>query len=230
MSKAMVFMKSYRNQNKLNVNADNFITFNSKYHVYLLGLIWADGYVHWKRNFIRVEILLTDALEILDVFKHTGRWSISKRHRKDRQEQITFECSNKKLVEWLKLNDYDKKSLSSPNKIYEDIPPDLKRYFLRWFDGDGCFYENKKEHIRQFILAGSLEQDWTCVENICNDNGIKYSIQRRKPSKNGHVSSQLRISSIEGIKKLYHIVYDDLDIGFWRKYIKVNDILSNYGD
>lgn len=196
--------------------------------IYLLGLIWADGYINTKnRNLVVIESKKVDLEKLIPIFKHSGDWNISSRKRHNRSESLSIQTSNKRLTTFLIENDYDKKSLVSPDKILSKIPDNLKHYFFRGvIDGDGCFYSNIKNYCYQFSLAGSYEQDWLFFEKKCNDLGIQYGIARRtqKKSKN----SIIRITNKKDIEKIGQYIYDGYpqdEIGLLRKYRNFKKIL-----
>ena len=97
----------------------------------------------------------------------------------------------------------------------------MHEFFIRgWVDGDGCFYSRNSSS--QFSVAGSYEQDWQAMEDLCEQLEIKYSISHRiHPNSK---SSCLRITNKAGIKKFGEFIYQSRqDIGFLRKreaYIK----------
>lgn len=213
-------MKTYRNQTLLNVNADHFIECSTPEHAYLLGFIWADGTVlsAYKLKSIRVEITEADMNELKPIFESTGKWVYSRRERAGRQPQVSAQCDNAKLVDFLVDNDYQNKSVVSPDKILSLIPNHLIEFFIRgWSDGDGCFYHGKTSN--QFTMAGTYDQDWSALSNLLENLGVRASIKRRVV--NTHKSSYLRISNKIGIKKFGEFIYEThRTIGLSRKVEK----------
>lgn len=212
-------MKTYRNQTLLNVNADHFIECSTPEHAYLLGFIWADGTVlsAYKLKSIRVEITEADMNELKPIFESTGKWVYSRRERAGRQPQVSAQCDNAKLVDFLVDNDYQNKSVVSPDKILSLIPNHLIEFFIRgWSDGDGCFYHGKTSN--QFTMAGA-DQSWSALSNLLENLGVRASIKRRVV--NTHKSSYLRISNKIGIKKFGEFIYEThRTIGLSRKVEK----------
>lgn len=220
----------YRDQTKLSINADKFISCETKYHAYLLGFMWADGYLLYgkKRKEMRVEIVDDDMADIKNVFDTTGKWYFITRNRKNRKPQTTASGNNAKLCDYLYEKDYKEKSTVSPKKIIESIPKNFIKYFLRgWSDGDGCFYTNGT--TRQFSICGSYEQDWTFIEQIFKENDIDYKIQRRT-HKTGKFSV-IRIWNKKSLINLSKTLYQDYDdIGLKRKYDKCQEIISQLSE
>lgn len=228
------FKRSYRNQSYLNINADDFINMKSSYHAYILGLLWADGWLVYKhkKKEIRIQMTYEDGKSIESIFMNTGKWNtyfIKKdEFRKARYEYI---CNNAKFVDFLYDNDYKIKSQISPNKIWNKIPDEFKRYFLLgWADGDGCFYNNIKSNGRriEFTIAGTYDQDWSCLEQIFLENNIKNYKIKRKIMKNGNKYSIVRILKQEDLIILGNFLYNHnkYEFGLKRKYDKFVEIYN----
>jgi hypothetical protein len=220
-------MKKYRDQKYIKVNADDFINFKTPYHVYLLGFIWADGYIliKYKRKEIRVEITSDDMDSIKYIFNKTGEWYFNTRKRENRKMQTMATCNNAKLTDFLVKYKYDKKSVESPT-IITDIPDNYKKYFLRgWIDGDGCFYSNGITN--HFSICGTYNQKWDYLETLLSKHNIHYKVSK-KIAKNGNKCSSIRIWRKKDIETLFHIVYESNydGIGLERKFNKVLSIIK----
>lgn len=185
---------------------------------YILGLLWADGYL--SKNAITLESKKTDLLELKHIFYKICDWNIYE--LKNRPNILVYKIYCRELCEFLKSYDYSNKSLLSPNKILSIIPINLRKYFIRgWIDGDGCFYVNKKNGCYQFTLSGAYETDWSLFENICKELNIKTKIVKSINKQTKH--SKIRITNKDNIKKLGDYIYDDYLInkmGLLRKYEK----------
>ena len=92
--------------------------------VYILGLLWADGYTDKKSNRVSIECVKDDIEYFYPIFQTTGDFKLSERQRPNRRLQGTISKSSLELSTFLKENDYGDKSLSSPNKIISRIPKD----------------------------------------------------------------------------------------------------------
>jgi hypothetical protein len=218
------------------VNPDQFINISTPEVSYILGLLWADGYVVSKNHTQRISIeCQRDDLEKLAfIFTKTGTWAMRFRKRKNRKEQMQIDTNNKKLVEFLITNDYHVKSGNSADKILSNIPDNLKHFWFRGLiDGDGCFYINDKNYCTQFSVAGPYEQDWSYIENILKSMNINYGISRRKQLQHGKInkSSVIRLTNKTDIVKFGKYIYQNYEIdkiGLNRKYEKFQNILNNY--
>ena len=215
--------------NKCNINPDLFYNITTKEISYLLGLMWADGFLNPSKNGFSHNLGLKMVKNDVNVIKPTldsiGKWNFYERKQKIKSWQTTISVitNNKRIFNFLVENDYNEKSQSSADKILSKIPNDLKHYFFRGIiDGDGCFYYYKPKKgstLRQFALAGSYDQDWAYFENLCNKMNIKYNIKRTINKKN-QSSSVVRITNKEGIKKIGEYIYNNYEtdkIGLIRK-------------
>lgn len=203
-------------ENKLEKNSKVKIDFFDKNFVYILGLIWADGYLGLKSNTIYLECIKDDMEQFKPILESISNWSFYERKREYKQTINAF-ISDKKFYTLLVGNDYLNKSKTSPNKINQIIPESMRKYFLLGIiDGDGCFYYNKKHYIRQFIITGSKNQDWFLFEHILNNLDVKFTIIRRSNEKSGY--SQIRVTNKKDIIKIGEFIYEPDMIVLNRKY------------
>lgn len=233
--KSKIFSK---NPEECNVNPNLFYELNTKEIIYLLGLIWSDGHLNPsknRRNYnVGFNMVTEDFVMIENVILKTGKWNhYAKPQRKDTnwKPSSLVVTNNKRIYNFLKEHDFDKKSCVSADKILSKIPNELKHYFFRGLiDGDGCFYYHKPikgSTLRQFAITSTYEQDWSYFENLCHYLDIKYTIKRTKKERSS--SSYLRITNKDGIKKIGDFIYQNYNIdniGLPRKYKKYSLILD----
>jgi hypothetical protein len=234
VSKSIILSNRYnKTQEEHKVNISKFTTDIDSNSAYILGLLWADGYIHKiksnpnKKYDISLECVDDDMLFFRLILNKTGDWFYYTRKRGNYKPITKATTNNKEFLIFLTDNDYDLKSIKSPDKIIDKLPNDLIKFFLLGvIDGDGCFYFNQKHFLRQFSISGSLNQDWSAFEKIFISLGITYKINRRSNDKNG--SSQIRILNKLNIKKLGDFVYSSIsedNIGLPRKYEKYLSII-----
>ena len=199
----------------------------NKYFVYFLGYLWADGYLEKYRCML--EIIEEDGLDIIDDIMKIKFLNIKiiKRNRGKRKPQMSiYFCNSKLYTDYISIY-FKNKSFVSPNKLINNIPNDLLRYFyLGLIDGDGCWYNNKTN--RQFYVSSCYNQDWNhIIELFKINNIINYNIQRTVSNKN-HKSSCIRLSKYLDIVKLYQYLYPNgYEIGLKRKYNKCLELVNN---
>lgn len=213
------------------VKADQFINIKNPETAYILGLLWADGFVKQKHS-ISISGVEEDMIHHISTFKKTGEWRVIRRekHRYGIKTKpiLTVECNNIELLRYLEDKDYKSKSYSSACKIIQTIPEELQHFWFRGlFDGDGCFSIieiGKNNRIQGSIsIASSFDQDWSYLINLCKKINIESFRVYKSISKKGHKSSRFSIQRKTDILRFCNYIYQNrgLDkIGLPRKYEK----------
>lgn len=216
------------------LNYEEFNEIKTPYAAYILGFMWADGYISGDGRHFNVSGVEEDIIEIEWLFDKLGNWCkhIDNRDKYGWKTAKTLIGSNIDIYNFLVGNDYSNKSHVSADKILSKIPDDLKYYFFRGLiDGDGCFYYNEKSYLRQFALTSTYEQDWSYFEKLCLKLDIKYTIKRtkiiNKKTNKENKSSVIRILGKE-IIKLGDFIYQDEQFGLTRKQNKYKQIKQSY--
>lgn len=223
----------------LNLNIKSILSFTDKKSIYIFGFLWGDGWIMRNNYSICFQFLFEDYLDIVDCFEKWGKWHIYKQNKSNkkiiRKDAVNITGNSQHLFNFLNENDYGIKSTTSPNKILNHIPSNYHHIFWRgYIDADGCWYFNEKNHLRQFSLAGSYNQDWSSFENLCIRLDIKYTIVRRsqfnKKLNKTTKSSIVRITGYNNLLKLGLYIYGARynNIGLSRKYTKYKDIINSY--
>jgi hypothetical protein len=202
---------------------------------YVLGFLWADGYVQKNRRKydynIKVSIQICDAEEIFPVLCKTGDWKYYCSTNKITNR--TYAClrySNKYLYQFLCDNDFLIKSQVSPVKILNIIPNDLKHYWWRgYFDGDGYLSANPKTGAHCVDIASNYNQDWKFCEELCGKLNIEFHSKTHKD--NTHANSHFYLVGKKNVYKFLHFIYKDRDldnIGLSRKFDKFKSAVCFY--
>jgi len=222
-TKTKILKKSYNHKENFNKNLLNDI--NSDF-AYILGILWADGFLSRTYNNIKISCLYEDIVEIQSIFERTGNWRFYLSKEKHWKLQKILSISDKNLHKFLKENDYVVKSSQSPSKILNKIPQNLQNiFFIGLIDGDGCFYYNKKLSMRQFSITSTYNQDWSDVEKMLNSIGVSnYKIVVRNHGKSK--SSLIRITNKADLIKLYNYLYVNNNYGLSRKRKKLEEMIS----
>lgn len=228
--------KSFIARNKLdkpydqyNVNPLQFMDVKTPEAAYILGFLWADGFLgsHYSIN---AEIISDDAIVIEEVFLSTGDWHIFQRHRKGYKPQTKFTCNSKMLYEHLIKIGFKEKH-KCPNKLLKTIPKKLQHYWFRgFFDGDGCWYFSRQNHLRQCTISSRYDQNWKFLIKLFFELKIKqYNINSQilKNKKNIiNKSSQLRLCNLDAIQKFGNYIYSGDRFGLTRKLNKFYEIVE----
>lgn len=215
---------------KFPINTDIFCKPEQKHFLlsgYLLGFLWADGYVckkheNRKENKICIYIASEDMEDIKDLYFISGNWQIYKKNHSTRKSLTRIQCHSKKLYDFLEDLDFKNKSEKSPIKILQNKNVEYKRGFWRGFiDGDGCYYFNPLIRKKVISVSGTLNQDWTSYIELLNELKIKFSIIRKKINLGGR--SEVRINKSKDLLILINYIYPNKkydSIGLKRKFYK----------
>ena len=177
--------------------------------LYLMGYIWADGYLHDLLNRLELSIT-TEDFKNLEKLLDKNKWFISHRERSNRKPLTTIGLYQKDVSDKFREYGYMGKSLDEPNFL-DKIPKKVIYYFYRgFFDGDGCFYLSKDGKQKQCYLAGSYEQNWFWVEKILNELGVEYSL-KKKTQKNGTQKYSIIYIKTKSIKKFGDFIYQNFE-------------------
>lgn len=225
--------KSYiQQQNALKYNYPNINNFRSvkeKETAYILGILWADGYLN--KNNIILEINNEDIQQIKPVFFKLGEWRVGHRIRKDRKKEVgSLSLSNKEIGDLLREYNYHNKTKDEP-LVLKHIPKNLKKYFFRGLiDGDGNFYVSKNYKNFQFCLAGSYNQNWKYFTDLLDELQLTYYVKHIIRNENSKYSI-VRITKKKDVIQFGEYIYENFlydKIGFTRKFEKIQIMkLSN---
>ncbi len=205
---------------------DNFQNYNhffvpeqiTKETAYVLGLIWADGYVYPKENRVSLTCIKSDLDNVAHIISNTGPWrTYVRKATKIRKEQLTFMIHNKVLCDLFNSYCYVSKKYDSACKIINIIPVALRKYWWRgYLDGDGCIYSDKNYQV--FFTSG-IAQDWKFIETLPFSLNWK-TVMRQTPK--GSYSRRLLNNKMDCLVLLDYIYenYESDKIGFIRKYNK----------
>jgi len=198
---------------------------------YLLGFLWADGYVyhHNHKYCVGLGIQKLDFDPYIKPILKIGNWKINYHKQIKRKEQGRARWYSKELTLYLESIGYRTKA-DSAEKVINTIPPHLKKYWFRgYFDGDGCVYVDKNNRDCGITICSCYEQDWQFMINFCDELKIHYDI-RKNENKSGK-NSHFRIRKKRDMIKFLEFIYDGFDndnIGFIRKFEKYKLVKKSY--
>lgn len=209
---------------EFSVNPSQFMDVVTPEVAYLLGFLWADGYVSVKylngheRNWtVGLGIVYSDYADIKPVLESVGRWSVLTHRQEGRQPQARIRISNKPLGRFLKENDYGDKKVA-PTKILSRIPDHLKHYWWRgYFDGDGCMSDG---HL---TITSCVDQDWVHATDLCSINGWAYRAMQQRDQWGSR--SHFRFNGF-GRDGFIHYIYQGKPMGLARKLERCKAFLA----
>jgi hypothetical protein len=211
------------------VKEDQFINPTTPLAVYMIGLLWADGYI-LPPYVVTLTTTYPDAKYFIPLFLKTGKWKYYDKifeNHPNWKINCNIKTSNKHLVEFLVKNDYESKSYKSANKILSTIPQNLKHYWFRGLlDGDGYIHTDNKG-CHRISFSSNIHQDWNYLESLCKELNLQYHIL--KDDRNNHISSVFSVSGKYKVLKLCEFIYNNFDedqIGLKRKHDKFLQLKS----
>ena len=214
---------------KTHINLQQFINISNPKVAYLLGYLWADGYI--TKGKVILCLAKPDADSLKPLLNNLGTWYYADSKIKRATHLMTQSCMfDKDFTNFLLNLNFKEKSLVSPKDLLRLIPKYLQHYFWRgYLDGDGCFtYSPGQIKKSKFFIqfAGSFNQDWTFLKNFCEFNQMKYSISKQsyinKKSLKLNSCSKFNINNKQNMYNFLKYVYNgNLEtIGLKRKINK----------
>lgn len=214
---------------QLNVDPLQFIKVTTAEAAYILGFLWADGFLgsHYSIN---TEIVSDDAIVLEKIFLSTGRWHVFNRKRENYRPQTKFQCSSKMLYNHLKKLGFNHAG-KCPKKILKTIPKNLQHYWFRgYFDGDGCWYYYPRGYLKQCTISSSINQNWSFMTNLVSKLKIQNAKISKHKSKNkkGIINqcSRFRFCRHSSIVAFGEFIYQGKIFGLERKLEKYKKIIA----
>ncbi len=206
------------------IKIEEFLNVEKPEIAYLLGLIWADGYLTKSPHVFITGLSTTepDSDYFYDIFTTSGDWNIYKERRTlNWKIAVDIRTSNPFLHKLLDSLGYKEKH--DAFLIINHIPENLRRFWLLGLiDGDGCWYTNKKNNCYQFCIAAAYDFDWSSVGSLFSAiDGVRFYIEQTK-NKKGR-GSVLRVNGRDNDILLGNYIYSSYKedgIGLPRKYEK----------
>ncbi len=179
-----------------------------KEFVYLLGFLWADGYISKVCNSIEINIVKEDYEVLSPVFSKHIKWNIFQKQRKQNgipygRPQIKSQISLSLLKQFLLEYGYANKS-----------------GWRGYFDGDGSIAISKNG-CKNLAFWSTADQDWSELDSVLKSLGVKFSIYKYY-RKCGN-SSALTLTHTKRIRSVRSFLYprNEYDFGLKRKFDKL---------
>lgn len=212
-------------------NSSFILDLKNPANIYLLGLFWADGYLSKGKSF-SIELTLKDFDDLKHLFL-VGKLTFRQRTQNEKNFGNPLGCcriNDRQICSFLKENDFQIKSKTSPDKLLSLIDENLHHYFYRgYFDGDGCLYIKTRNEL---AFWSSIDQDWNFILSLYKKLDIQtYKILKYSRKNGTHKSSCLVVRQAKLIKKFCDYIYSERNLdklGLTRKYEKYLSFLEKY--
>jgi len=193
---------------------------------YILGFLWADGYV--GRYHVRIALVEEDGKHLYSIL---SKHCLVKTYQNNRQTpdakrkpQLIMFVNDASLARYLMTLDYGEKSHVAPTKVLATIPTRYHAAFwLGYHDGDG-FYDNKRHRCG---YSSSYNQDWCEMTALCERLGVKWSIRYYQHPTKPHSFSQFNIEMKANVRRFVGYLYwDNINMGLPRKARKFYSMIT----
>lgn len=224
--------------NRYRVNEEFFQTIDNQEKAYILGLLYADGYVG-DNHFNNIVLGMKDKdiiYKVANLLEYDGEIRLgNKGGFKNSGVNYILSISSEKMASDLRrLGLYPNKSTSMVE--IPQLDTELYRHFIRgYFDGDGSILHSKTTSYH--TVAGKKKKYEYDKVNFCilgtdsfimqiiNILNLKYySIRKTKCNE----IIEVRVCSNKEIKKLFKYFYDESTIYLERKFVKWQGFMSAY--
>ena len=221
-----------KRKNRYTLDENYFEEINTQQKAYILGLIYADGYVG-NEKFNNISLTQKEYKLLFEVKKELEFTGIIRLGNKGSFENskpgYVLNFSSKKVANDLrKLGLYPKKSLTI-DKI-PNIRDELKRHFLRgYFDGDGSiskyihkFKKTNKEYSYVKVKMCIIATEKMLEDFIKTFNIEHYYISQSKTKEMKYI----QIESKKELNRIYNLMYEDCCICNMTKKEKWDNLIS----
>lgn len=183
---------------------------------YLLGYLWADGWVSADNSVVSLRLQYEDGLAIKSVMDWTGKWA--QNVRTDRASQmLEFRVYDQQFNGLLRTLDYPDKSQVRFDRVRDYLGTELIPYFVHgFFDGDGSVVCHKNGQ-RQISFAGPYNYDWCAMQSLLSTVGIETDQIARQRREIGGDSSVLRVTHRLNVLRFYRAFVHGHSFGLDRK-------------
>lgn len=213
---------SYHCKYDKKVNHNYFNKIDSQSKAYILGLLYADGYINEKTYQIELTLKQED-IELIEFVKNELECSYEIKERESKLNGKIFKSNrltiySKQLVnDLIKLGCCQKKSLILKFPTEEQVPQELIHHFMRgYFDGDGCICASA------FSVIGTIDF-LKCFVSIIRDN---CSISKAEQWKSCGNATEWRHTSKKDAILIYNYLYKESKISLKRKEDKFKQLLK----
>lgn len=200
------------------VDESFFENIDTEEKAYILGFIYADGYISKTTFGIKISAKDYELLKkIKDILhsEHKIGFCINNNGYGKGNESCYLSINNKKLVNSLIENGvvYNKSNiLKFPS--YDIVPEHLIRHFIRgYFDGDGSVYRNNSGLVVSFDGARHFLK--YLLDILRDVTGTKTDLYKYKNKEHYYI----RIGGNNQVKMFYDYIYEDSTIFLGRKKI-----------
>lgn len=202
--------------------------FNSCYaeneqEAYLIGFLYADGSInsfsYGKYRALTIALQEKDKgflQNICDIFNQALNKNYSLKYQSSTKSYRLYIGDGPIIENLIRLGITPKKSYENDSFVFENIPVELKRHFIRgYFDGDGSIGLYKRKNAKTPSLSGNIvslnESLLTFIKKFLEEQNISVSLGKDRKY------FRLRFSGNHTREKLRELFYKDSHLFMERK-------------
>lgn len=220
---------------KYNLNHKTFDKIDTPEKAYWLGFLYADGYIHYKRNEIKISLAPKDVCLLkqfnsflnsdypIKYYKHKSGYNKDK----DKKYPRILICSKKLVGSLYKWGCEQKKTFSLKYPGFIKGNKFEKYFILGYFDGDGCStYSTDKYGTKSSAVNFTGNLSFTQSLQDYFQKHLNFSYTKKQYRNKGVDNVSIMYGGNNQIKRFYNHFYDT-DLGLKRKKEVMYNILYN---
>lgn len=217
------------------INETFFENVDNEYKSYFLGLIFADGYLHEKRNYMSLTLQETD-VDILNKLRsciETDKpLQLIKRKEKNTKNQYRLLITRKKIInDLINYGVHQNKSLTcTPIKLYKLDDILLKHFIRGYFDGDGSVTYYKTRNSMNSTINICCTNEFYDFFSLYINKVLSIKTTKSKRFNNEKNCYDLRICGNRNVIKFLDYLYSNSNIFLERKEKKFNEFKKLYNE
>lgn len=207
---------SNRNQRLYTIDVNYFDKINTSSKAYILGFLYADGYVNEKKYIIQIGLHKKDISVLEFIQKELNTVSPVK----EQKNGNVLYLNSKQLVSSLvKLGCCQAKTFTLKFPTEEQVPKEFLSHFIRgYIDGDGCIYNHKHNRTTSILITGNNHFINELNNQLINTLKLESGKLREHPKSIG--ISVLSFHKRKTVTLLKNYLYKDASFFLERKYEK----------
>lgn len=212
---------------KTKINDTFFDIIDSEIKAYILGFLYADGYLASDgRIGIRLQYLDIEVLKLIQKYicpdrpiEHTNNQNIK------RKPQVSLRFCSEHIYNRLKKLGFCVKKTTTPSNIFKYIPDNFKIAFIRGFtDGDGCLSLSKAKDGNYYKVSLSYTSGTSEILKDIRDYFKCGNLKQSNTKTFYHLRYDKRTEAI----KIMTLLYQNSSIYLSRKYKRYLEIKKLY--
>lgn len=207
---------SNRNPRLYTIDVNYFDKINTSSKAYILGFLYADGYVNERKYIIQVGLHKKDTSVLEFIQKELNTVTPI---REQKNGNVLYLNSKQLVLSLVKLGCHQAKTFTLKFPTEEQVPSEFLSHFIRgYIDGDGCIYNHKRKKTTSVLITGNNY----FINELNNQliNILKLESGKLKEHSKSIGISVLSFHKRKTVTLLKNYLYKDASFFLERKYEK----------